>query len=135
MDISPTHAYLLEKTCTACLSTLSPDLSIQSSLIWYDFRAGQIRINTSRGSAKERNVQRSGQATLLIADPDDTDIYLTLRMRHVLTSAEGAVEHLDLLTRRAMGVAHWYGDVEPADAPGRDRRVILYFEPYRQYHP
>ena len=46
MEIAKSHRYLLSKSGVACLSTLSKDLSIQSSLVWYDFADGLIRINT-----------------------------------------------------------------------------------------
>ena len=54
MEIAESHRYLLNKSGTACLSTLSKDGSIQSSLIWYDFVDGDIRINTLLDSAPTR---------------------------------------------------------------------------------
>lgn len=133
MEIAKSHRYLLNKSGTACLSTLSRDGSIQSSLIWYDFAEGHIRVNTLLDSPKEKNIRRTKTATLLIADPENQNIYLTLRTSLRSIEREGAAEHLNLLTQRQMGVDRWYGGVEEEDRDAMERRVIIYLLPVVQY--
>ena len=69
----------------------------------------------------------------LIWDPENQNIYLTLRTSLRSIESEGAIEHLDQLTQRSMGIEHWYGGVEDEHSDAKEKRVIIYLRPEVQY--
>ena len=116
------------------LSVLSSDGSIQSSLVWSDFDESLVKINMLRDSPKERNIRRECKATVLAIDKESEDFYISLRCQLHKISSEGAIEHLNMLTQRNMGVPKWYGEVEPSDPAAEAGRTIVYLRPVRVYH-
>jgi PPOX class probable F420-dependent enzyme len=44
------------------------DGSVQQSVVWYEVRGDQIMMNTKRGRLKDRNLVRTGQASLCVED-------------------------------------------------------------------
>ncbi|MFV8819804.1 pyridoxamine 5'-phosphate oxidase family protein [Haliea sp. E17] len=134
MEIPPFFAELLRSPGVATLSMLSSDGSIQSTLVWPDYDGEFIRINTLAGSPKEKNIRREGRATILLYDPQDSDVYITLRCELDRITRDSAIDHLDMLTRRNMNVDKWYGVVEPENAELEARRVVIYLRPVRLYH-
>jgi PPOX class probable F420-dependent enzyme len=131
--IPVSHHDLVTKPGVATLSTLSEDQSIQSSLVWFDFRDGDLRINTPDSSAKAKNLTRHPKATLLIMDSGNVDRYISLRCEVRAFERNGAISHLDSLTKRNMNLERWYGgavDDNPAEAA---RRVIICLKPVRLY--
>ena len=53
----------------AALTKVTPDGYPQTSVVWCDFDGQCLRVNTMRGFAKERNMRRNPQVTLLCYDP------------------------------------------------------------------
>ena len=135
MDTIPdSFVTLLQSAGVATLSFLASDGSIQSNLVWPDFDGEFVKLNMLRGSPKEKNISRSGRATVLVYDPADSDTYITLRCELHKVTRDSAIEHLNLLTSRNMGLETWYGEVEPFDSELESRRVIVYLRPVRVYH-
>lgn len=67
----------------AVLSTIGEDGRVHSVVVWYLWDGSVFMVLTDRGSAKERNVRRTGRATIVVHE----DINYV--------SAEGAVEVRD----------------------------------------
>lgn len=67
----------------AVLSTIGEDGRVHSVVVWYLWDGSVFRVLTDRGSVKERNVRRTGRATIVVHE----DINYV--------SAEGAVEVRD----------------------------------------
>ena len=63
------------------------------------------------------------RVTLLIVDPDDTSRYIEIRGEMQLTE-EGAIEHLDELTRQYTDHPRFYGYVYPEEQQARETRLI-----------
>jgi PPOX class probable F420-dependent enzyme len=74
---------------TAVLSTISKDGRIHSVPVWYLYKGGAFRIITGRGSAKHRNILRTGRATLCADEREGRIRYAT---------AEGPVTVSDIVT-------------------------------------
>lgn len=110
----------------AHLATLLPDGSPHVSPIWVDVRDGLILVNTAMGRAKERNVRRDPRVALSVHDQERPALALLVRGRVVGLTEEGALEHIDALSRRYDGVP-WI------PVPGQ-RRVILEIRPERIVH-
>ena len=125
---------LLVAPGAATLSVLGKDGSIQSTLVWPDFDGELLKLNMVSGSVKERSLRRELKATLLVAHSSNENMYISLRCEVEKITAEGAIDHLDMLTERNLGLSNWYGEVEAEDAPSKAGRVIVYLKPVRIYH-
>ncbi len=121
--IPASHFDLLTRPVHAVLTTLMPDGQPQSCLMWCDSDGECARINTTLERQKGRNLRRDPRATLLLIDPDDTSRFMELRGEMELLT-EGAIEHLDALTRKYTTHPRFYGYVYPAEQRDRETRVV-----------
>jgi PPOX class probable F420-dependent enzyme len=93
----------------AALTTVMPDGSPQTSVVWCDFDGTCVRVNTMRGFRKERNMRTNPRVTLLCFDPKRPLRSLEVRGTVVEMSEVGAIAHLDGLSLRYAGVAPYFG--------------------------
>jgi PPOX class probable F420-dependent enzyme len=93
----------------AALTTVMPDGSPQTSVVWCDFDGTNVRINTMRGFRKEKNMRANPKVTLLCYDPAESLRYLEVRGTVVEMTEDGAMEHLDGLSMRYVGAAPYFG--------------------------
>jgi len=121
--IPESHQDLLTRPIHGVLTTLMPDGQPQSSLVWCDFDGECARVNTSRERQKGRNMLANPKVSLLIVDPDDTSRYLEIRGTAELLE-EGALEHLDQITRQYTTRPQYYGYVFPVEKKDHETRVI-----------
>ncbi len=113
--IPRSHRDLVECPPVAALTTLMPDGSPQTSVVWCDFDGTFVRVNTMRGFQKERNMRRDPLVTLLCYDPHRTGRYLEVRGTVVEMTEEGAGRHLDELASKYAGrPIRYFGDAIPA---------------------
>ncbi len=117
------HLDLLTRPICGVLTTLEPDGSPQSSLVWLDFDGGCVRVNTTLERQKGRNIRRDPRASLLVVDPDNTARFIQIRGEVELVF-EGAIAHLDRLTRRYTRHPSYYGSIYPAEQRDHETRVI-----------
>ena len=99
------------------LTTLLPDGQPHSCLVWVDHDGTCARANTTLQRQSGRDLAADPRVSLLIVDPDDTARFIQVRGVAELES-EGAVEHLDALTRRYTRHPRFYGFVYPAEQAG-----------------
>lgn len=118
------HRDLLERPICGVLTTLLPDGQPHSCLVWVDHDGACARINTTLQRQGGRDLLRDPRLSLLVVDPADTARFLQLRGRAELLT-DGAVEHLDALTRRYTGHPRYYGHVYPLEQAAREQRVIV----------
>ncbi len=121
--IAADHLDLLARPICAVFTTIGPDGQPQSSLVWVDFDGACVRVNTTLERQKGRNILANPRVSLLVVDPDDTGRFIQIRGDAELVS-DGAVEHLDELTRMYTRQPHYYGCIYPADQQARETRVI-----------
>lgn len=122
LPIPASHLDLLTRPIPAVLTTLMPDGQPQSSLMWCDCDGQCARINTTAERRKGRNMLADPRVTLLIVDPDDTSRYIEIRGRVELTQ-EGAIAHLDELTRQYTDHPRFYGYVYPVEQEAQETRL------------
>ena len=127
LPIPTSHLDLLTRPLHGVLTTMLPDGQPQSSLVWCGYDGECAVVNTTLERQKGRNLLANPRATLLIVDPDNTGRYLELRGEVALVF-EGALEHLDQLTRQYTPHPAYYGFVFPAEQQARETRVICRFE-------
>lgn len=130
--IPRSHADLAECPRVAALTTLMPDGSPHTSVVWCDHDGDCVRVNTMRGFQKERNMRRDPRVTLLCYDPRHPLRSLEIRGRVVEMTQEGAAAHLDALTSKYLQrPAHYFGDAVPADLAATETPVLCRIRPLR----
>jgi len=107
-------ADLAECPPVAALTTVMPDGSPQTSVVWCDFDGTYVRVNTMRGFRKEKNMRANPLVTLLCYDPRRPLRSLEIRGRVVEMTEDGAMEHLDGLSVKYTGVGPYFGGCIPA---------------------
>jgi PPOX class probable F420-dependent enzyme len=122
-EIPDSHRDLLTRPLPGVLTTMGSDGHPQSSLVWVDYDGECACINTSLQRQKGKNMQRNGKVSLLVVDPDDTGRYLQIRGDAELLD-EGALEHLNRLTRKYTRHPTYYGYVYPLEQADRETRII-----------
>jgi PPOX class probable F420-dependent enzyme len=117
------HLDLLTRPIHGVLTTLMPNGQPQSSLVWCDYDGECARINTSLERQKGQNLSRNPLVSLLIVDPENTARFIQIRGSAELV-LEGALEHLDAITRQYTNHPQYYGYVFPAEKQGQETRII-----------
>ena len=116
----------------AALTTLMPDGSPQTSVVWCDVDGDLVRVNTMRGFQKERNMRRDPRVTLLCYDPREPLRYLEIRAVVVDMTRDGADAHLDALAAKYVGrPVHYFGDVVPAELATVEVPILCLLRPVR----
>jgi PPOX class probable F420-dependent enzyme len=129
-QIPASHRDLVQCPPVAALTTVMPDGSPQTSVVWCDFDGQCVRVNTMRGFVKERNMRRNPRVTLLCYDPRHTLRYLEVRGRVVELTEAGAAEHLDALASKYAGrPVRYFGEVIPAHFADTEQPVLCRIRP------
>jgi PPOX class probable F420-dependent enzyme len=121
--VPSTHLDLVGAPNVGVFTTLMPGGQPQSSLVWMDYDGECVRVNTTLERQKGRNLAVDRRASLLVVDRDDTGRFIQVRGDVELVE-DGAVEHLDALTRAYTDHPCYYGFIYPESQRERERRVI-----------
>lgn len=121
--VPETHLDLLIRPVHGVLTTMMPDGQPQSSLVWCDYDGECACVNTTLERRKGRNLQANPRATLLVVDPQDTSRYLEIRGQVELVF-DGALEHLDEVTRKYTTHPQYYGYIYPFEQQERETRDL-----------
>jgi PPOX class probable F420-dependent enzyme len=121
---------LFDRRTFAHVTTLMPDGAPQTTPVWvdYDETTGEVLVNTARGRRKEKNLRHDDRVAVSMTDPEDGYRYLAVRGTATVTT-EGAVEHIDTLAQRYMGV-----DEYPHHDEEDGERVIIRIAPESVAH-
>ncbi len=110
----------------AVVTTLRPDGSPHSTVVWIDCDGDDVVFNTARGRAKERHLLADPRISVMTVDSQDFHLWLGVDGRATLVD-EGADEHIDMLAVRYEGPG--------ARVSGRgEQRVIVRVRPERIEH-
>ena len=123
LPIPASHLDLLMRPVHGVLTTMMPDGQPQATLVWCDYDGECACVNTTLERQKGRNLAVEPRATLLLVDPDDTSRYLEIR-GEVELEREGALAHLDALTRKYTRHPQFYGYVHPVEQAARETCVL-----------
>jgi PPOX class probable F420-dependent enzyme len=122
--IPDSHRDLLERPICAVLTTLLPGGQPHACLVWVDHDGTCVRVNTTRQRQGGRDLAADPRLSLLIVDPANTGRFMQIR-GHAELRIEGAVEHLDALTRKYTAHPCYYGYVYPAAQAALEERVVV----------
>jgi len=132
ITLPDTHRDLFEKPVHGVLTTLMPDGTPQSSVVWVDYDGEYVLINTTLERQKGRNMQANPKATVLVIDPNDSSRWVEVRGQVREMTRDGAEAHADKLTQRyCPGKRHFYGDIYPPGQKEKETRVIVKIEPVK----
>lgn len=132
VSIPESHLDLVQQPVHGILTTMMPDGSPQSSVVWTDYDGEYILINTTLERQKGRNMQVNPKVTLLVIDPGNSARWVEVRgvVRELTTT--GAEAHADKLTHRYNHKKHhFYGDIYPPEQKYKETRVIAKIEPVK----
>jgi PPOX class probable F420-dependent enzyme len=107
---------LIDGTTFAVVSTINPDSSPQSTVIWVKRDGDDVLFSTIRGRKKTRNMERDPRISVCAYDPADPNYYFTVEGVVTLDEA-GGVELINELSLKYDGVPF------PAEGPERVRVV------------
>ncbi len=122
-SIPASHMDLLTRPIHGVLTTLMTNGQPQSSLVWCDFDGECVCVNTTLERQKGRNLSRNPNATLLIIDPENTARFIQIRGQVEIVH-DGALEHLDEITRKYTKHPHYYGYIFPLEKCEHETRII-----------
>lgn len=125
VSIPDSHKKFFEQPIVANLATLLPDGRPQVNPVWCDYDGTHVRVNTSQGRQKAKNLRARKFATLLLVDPQNPFSWIEVRGRVAEVTTAGADEHIDRLAKKYLGL-----DKYPHRQPG-EVRVIYKIEPER----
>ncbi|MDR3035515.1 MAG: PPOX class F420-dependent oxidoreductase [Kitasatospora sp.] len=93
---------LLDAKSYAVVSTVQPDGSPQSSVVWVKRDGDDILFSTVQGRRKHLNLVRDPRISLLVNPADNPYAYFEARGEATMT-AEGGRELIDELSRKYLG--------------------------------
>lgn len=128
LKIPASHKDLVEEPVHAVLTTMMPDGQPQSSLVWCDYDGMYVRVNTTCERQKGRNMQANPKVSLLVIDLHDSGRWLEVRGEVEITE-EGALEHLDEITRQYTDNPCYYGHIFPEEQSEKETRIICKIKP------
>jgi PPOX class probable F420-dependent enzyme len=129
-EIPASHRDLAECPPVAALTTVTPGGYPQTSVVWCDFDGQDLRVNTMRGFAKERNMRRDPRVTLLCYDPHRPLRYLEVRGVVAEMTEAGAAGHLDRVASKYAGrPVRFFGDAIPASFAKTETPVLCRIRP------
>ena len=123
VPVPSSHLDLVNGKVIGVFTTMMPDGQPQSSLVWLNYDGECVRVNTTLERRKGRNLVANARCSVRVVDPNDTSRYIQVRGDAELVF-EGAVDHLDALTRSYTKYPCFYGHVYPEEQRSRETRVI-----------
>jgi len=129
ISIPDSHLDLFRGQVHAVLTTVMPDGTPQSSMVWVDYDGEQVLINTTLERQKGRNMQANPHVALLVIDPKNSSRWIQVQGHVTQLTTTDAETHADQLTQRYTAKQHFYGDVYPVDQKHKETRVIVRIEP------
>ena len=114
----------LENPFVGVVTTLQPDGSPQSTVVWVDVDDEGVSINTAYGRVKPRNLAHDPRLSVVVVDPQDPYCWFKILGTGRLVD-EGADEQIDRLSKKYTG-----RDVYASRQPG-EQRVTVRIDPVR----
>ena len=124
VKIPESHRDLLNGPRVAALTTVMPDGSPQTTVVWCNFDGAHVLVNTMRGFRKEKNMRANPKVTLLCYDPCRPLRYLEIRGTVVEMTEESAMEHLDGLSELYTRRKPYFGECVPAELKEKETPVL-----------
>jgi PPOX class probable F420-dependent enzyme len=109
--LSDAQRRFLEEPNFGVATTLRPDGSPHSTVVWVDVVDGAPSFNTARGRTKPNNLEADARVALLVVKEGDFYEWVSVDGR-AETTTQGAEEQIDKLSRKYDGKPWQYRDGE-----------------------
>ncbi|MEV4379200.1 TIGR03618 family F420-dependent PPOX class oxidoreductase [Streptosporangium sp. NPDC049644] len=109
---------LLKQPIHAWVTTVRPDGSLHSTVVWVDVDGDDVVFNTAVGRAKERHLREDPRVSVSVLDPKN-DYHLVSVSGKARLELEGADEVIDGLANKYLGVESY-----PFRKPGEQRVTV-----------
>jgi PPOX class probable F420-dependent enzyme len=106
---------LLSEPNFAVVSTINPDGSILSTIVWISDDDGTVAVNSAKGRKWPTNLERDPRITALVYEAGNPYNYVEIRGT-ATGSTEGADEHINALSKKYINQ-----DEYPFRQPGEQR--------------
>jgi PPOX class probable F420-dependent enzyme len=107
------------------VATIREDGSPHATPVWIDYDGENVLVNSARGRAKVKNVERDPRATVTVLPAGDQQAGYVMVSGPAEVVDEGALEHINAMARKYLGE-----DKYPYLGPG-EQRVIIKIRPER----
>jgi hypothetical protein len=87
----------------AVVGTRRRNGSVHLVTAWFEYRDGEFWLNSWRGARWLEQIERDGEATLLLVDPADMNRVAEVDGRLIETTEAGATDHIHRLSHRYTG--------------------------------
>jgi PPOX class probable F420-dependent enzyme len=94
--------FIDENPYVGTVTTLRPDGSPHTTVVWVDAEDGKVTFNTAVGRAKERYLRKDPRVSLIVVDPENAYQWVSISGRVELTT-EGADDQIDRLAKKYLG--------------------------------
>jgi len=108
------RSFIHENPFSAVLTTIRPDGSPHSTVVWVDTDGDDVVFNTAQGRAKERHTRENPNVSVIVVDPSDMYKWVAVSGRTTLET-EGGREMIDRLSHKYQGKDYpeeWMGPGE-----------------------
>jgi PPOX class probable F420-dependent enzyme len=124
MSLSDDAKAMLREPYHGWVTTIRPDGSLHSTVVWVDLDGDDVIFNTAIGRAKERYLRGDGRVSISVLDPNDPFHALSVSGEGTLEE-DGADAVIDRLAKKYLGV-----DTYPYRTP-EERRITVRVTPER----
>src|SRR6478672_2305741 len=108
VELSAKMKEFVAEVMLAVVGTRLRDNTVQMNPAWYEYRDGYFWLNSWRGSDWMRHIERDGDVTLYMQDPQNVGRWAQVQGTLVETSAEHGPAHADRLALRYTGRPYDY---------------------------
>ena len=122
LALSPAVQKLAALPILVVVATKRPDGSVQLNPVWFELRDGYIWLNSNTSRSWPKNLQREGDVTMLLVDPQTPDRYAQIRGGLADVIPDPKHETIDRLARRYTGKS--FRELEPGE-----ERITFKIEP------
>lgn len=121
---------LLDRPVVVSLATINPDGQPQVTPVWCDYDGEYVRVNSSGGRRKVKNMKTRPQVTVLAIDPKDHYRWMEVQgvVEEVIENQDEAVAHINKLSNEYDGRPDFF-----SNKPGQrgEQRIIFKIRPTR----
>jgi PPOX class probable F420-dependent enzyme len=111
------RAFLRDNAYAGVVTTLRPDGSPHTTVVWIDEQDGDVIFNTARGRAKDVNLAHDPRVSVMVVDPADQYKWVSVSGRAAV-SEQGGDEGIDRLSNKYLGKDY------PYHSPGEVRLAV-----------
>jgi len=119
---------LLEQPNFCFVATVRRDGTPHVTPVWVDVEGDEVVLNSAKGRAWPRNLERDPRVTLTVADRDNPYEYVSIRGRLASETTDGADDHINAMAKKYLGQ-----DEYPFRQPGEER-IIIRITPEKVHH-